>query len=87
MTCCWCYGHGDIKGCPNCGVRSIGTVLVEEAPPMPSVQTPEEEDARERRWHDFISECREFAASERDGYAAALRAVGEAMKLDAPPTA
>jgi hypothetical protein len=47
---------------------------------MESVTTPEEEDARERRWHSFIAECREFAASERDGYAAVLRAVSEAMK-------
>jgi hypothetical protein len=47
---------------------------------MDSVTPPDEEDARERKWHDFIAECRDFAASERDGYAAVLRAVSEAMK-------
>jgi hypothetical protein len=48
--------------------------------PMPSVASSEDEEARERRWADFIGECREFAASEPDGYAALLRAVAEAMK-------
>jgi hypothetical protein len=48
--------------------------------PLPSVETPEDEEARERRWTDFIGECREFAATERDGYGAVLRAVAEAMK-------
>jgi hypothetical protein len=50
------------------------------APPMPSVETADDEEVRERRWADFIGECREFAATERDGYAAVLRAVAEAMK-------
>lgn len=49
-------------------------------PDMPSVDSRAEEYARERNWVDFIGACREFAASERDGYAAVLRAVAEAMK-------
>lgn len=47
---------------------------------MPSVQTPEDEQAREMRWHWFEHECREFAAMEPDGFAAVLRAVARAMK-------
>ena len=47
---------------------------------MPSVQTPEDENTREQRWHWFECECREFAAHEPDGFAAVLRAVSRAMK-------
>ena len=35
---------------------------------------------REERWARFIGECCDFARSERDGFAAVLRAVSEAMK-------
>jgi hypothetical protein len=49
--------------------------------PLESVTNPEEEDDRERRWLSFIGECREFAAGEPDGFAAVLRAVAEAMKM------
>lgn len=38
------------------------------------------ESVRERRWAFFESDCREFAASEPDGFAAVLRAVARAMK-------
>lgn len=37
------------------------------------------EEARARRWDAFEAEVREFAASERDGFAAVLRAVARAM--------
>lgn len=47
---------------------------------LPSVETPDHEQAREMRWHWFESECREFAAQEPDGFAAVLRAVARAMK-------
>ena len=49
-------------------------------PDLPSVDTLESEYERERRWFDFISECREFAKAEPDGFSAVLRAVAEAMK-------
>lgn len=49
-------------------------------PALPSVETRDEEYDRERRWASFIGECRDFARSERDGWAAVLRAVAEAMK-------
>jgi hypothetical protein len=55
-----------------------------DAPDLPSVETPDEEQAREQRWHWFEVECREFAKSEPDGFAAVLRAVSRAMKDDAP---
>lgn len=58
---------------------SIDANLHAQDDPGP-VQTPEQEDERERRWSSFIGECREFASSERDGYSAVLRAVAEAMK-------
>jgi hypothetical protein len=48
--------------------------------PMDSQPSREQEDERERRWAGFIGECREFAGSEPDGFAAVLRAVAEAMK-------
>lgn len=38
------------------------------------------EDERADRWARFIGDVREFAATERDGYAAVLRAVAEAYK-------
>jgi hypothetical protein len=47
---------------------------------MPSVETPDEEYARERRWSFFEAECRDFAELEPDGFAAVLRAVARAMK-------
>lgn len=39
-----------------------------------------DEAERERRWWEFELECRQFASSERDGFAAVLRAVARAMK-------
>jgi hypothetical protein len=47
---------------------------------LPSVQTPEDEEARERKWASFEADCAIFAESEPDGYAAVLRAVARAMK-------
>lgn len=47
---------------------------------LPSVETRDDEAARERRWAFFECDCREFAASEPDGFAAVLRAVARAMK-------
>ena len=47
---------------------------------LPSVETREEEDAREERWARFIGDCCDFASAEQDGFAAVLRAVAEAMK-------
>jgi hypothetical protein len=47
---------------------------------LPSVDTREDEDERERRWWEFELEVRNFAAREPDGYAAVLRAVSRAMK-------
>lgn len=46
------------------------------------------EDARERRWAFFESDCRDFAANEPDGFAAVLRAVARAMKdqQELPPS-
>lgn len=47
---------------------------------LPSVETREDEDDRERKWAFFEIACREFADSEPDGFAAVLRAVSRAMK-------
>jgi len=41
-----------------------------------------EEEHRERRWAYFEGDCRDFAESEPDGWAAVLRAVSRAMKAD-----
>jgi hypothetical protein len=49
-------------------------------PPQDSVTSAEEDDARERRWNEFASECCDFAKAEKDGWPAVLRAVAEAMK-------
>ena len=57
-------------------------VDIPELAPWPSVQSPADEDDRERKWAEFIGDCRDFAASEKDGYAAVLRAVAEALKTD-----
>ena len=38
------------------------------------------EDERELRWASFEEDCRSFAASEPDGWAAVLRALARAMK-------
>ena len=46
---------------------------------LPSVETCDEELAREQRWAFFEMECRDFARSEPDGFAAVLRAVSRAM--------
>lgn len=48
--------------------------------PEASVISLNEEEARERKWWDFESACRDFAASEPDGFAAVLRAVSRAMQ-------
>lgn len=45
----------------------------------PSVETDEQEDARERKWAQFEGDCADFAKSEPDGFAAVLRAVARAM--------
>jgi hypothetical protein len=47
---------------------------------LPSVESPEDEEARERKWAGFEGDCADFAASEPDGWAAVLRAVARAMK-------
>ena len=47
---------------------------------LPSVETREDEEDRERRWWGFEAERRDFAAREPDGFAAVLRAVAAAMK-------
>lgn len=47
---------------------------------LPSVQTREDEDDRERRWASFEADIRDFAASEPDGIAAVLRAVARVIK-------
>jgi hypothetical protein len=44
---------------------------------LPSVQTPEDEEARERRWWNLETELIEFAKIE--GWPAVLRAVSRAM--------
>lgn len=44
----------------------------------PDIQR-EAEFERERRWWEFEVACKEFAASERDGYSAVLRVVARAM--------
>lgn len=49
---------------------------------MPSVETPEDEADRERRWAFFEIECRDFAVQEPDGFAAVIRAVARAMLSD-----
>lgn len=49
-------------------------------PPQDSVTSAEADEARERLWNDFIGECCDFAKAEKDGFAAVLRAVAEAMK-------
>ena len=38
------------------------------------------EDEREVKWSSFEEDCRTFADSEPDGWAAVLRAVARAMK-------
>lgn len=50
---------------------------------LPSVETCDEEQAREQKWAFFEIECREFARSEPDGFSAVLRAVARAMS-DSP---
>ena len=50
------------------------------SPEQESVTTLEQEAERERRWYDFECDCRDFANSEPDGFAAVLRAVASAMK-------
>ena len=47
---------------------------------QPSVVSLEDEEARERKFYSFETACIEFAKSERDGFAAVLRAVARAMK-------
>ncbi len=47
---------------------------------MPSVQTPEDEEVRERRWATFEQDCADFARAEPDGWSAVVRAVARAMK-------
>ncbi len=49
-------------------------------PDLPSVETAEDEQEREMRWHWFEQGCRDFAEREPDGFAAVLRAVSRAMK-------
>ena len=44
---------------------------------LPSVETPEDEEARERRWWALETEITEFAKVE--GWPAVLRAVSRAM--------
>lgn len=46
---------------------------------LPSVDTREDEEDRERKWAFFEIAIREFADSEPDGYGAVLRAVSRAM--------
>jgi hypothetical protein len=46
--------------------------------PYGSAHTVDDED-RDRRWAEFMGECRDFAKSEPDGWAAVMRAVGAAM--------
>ena len=50
---------------------------------LPSVETDEQEEARERKWAQFEGDCADFARSEPDGFAAVLRAVARAMS-DSP---
>lgn len=47
---------------------------------LPSVDTREDEEDRERRWVGFEADCADFAKSEPDGWSAVLRAVARAMK-------
>lgn len=57
--------------------HAIATYHKEDDPGR--VETHESEYGRERRWSSFEAECREFAAKERGGWAAVLRAVATAM--------
>lgn len=47
---------------------------------LPSMETREDEEDRERRWASFEQDCADFARSEPDGWSAVLRAVSRAMK-------
>lgn len=47
---------------------------------LPSIDTREDEEDRERRWASFEQDCAIFASSEPDGWSAVLRAVARAMK-------
>ena len=48
--------------------------------PQASVETRDEEEAREQKWRSFEQDILQFADSEPDGFAAVLRAVAGAMK-------
>lgn len=61
--CCWCYGHGDGKGCGNCGKPSMLWGQLEDA--RAALATSE-------------SRCRQLE-QERAALVSALRALTEGM--------
>lgn len=53
---------------------------ITHGPRVDSIEPPDEETARELKWYHFETACIEFAGSEKEGFAAVLRAVAHAMK-------